>query len=167
MDLYLLRHGLAVEFGVDGFTRDAERPLTDKGKTKLRKIAAAMKTLELEFALILSSPYVRARQTAEIIAEELHIRKRIELSDTLTPGGDQKKLIELLNRFTPEPEHVLLVGHEPHLSEFISLLVSGRRGFSVTMKKAGLCKLSLAALHFGRCASLEWLLTPGQMALIA
>ena len=165
MNLYLLRHGLAVELGTAGLTRDSERPLTPKGRRKLRKIAAGMKALELEFDVIFSSPYVRARQTAEIVAEALHARKKVELTATLTPGGGHSKLIELINQ-SRGLEDVLLVGHEPHLSECISLLVSGKSGFSVTMKKGGLCKLAAESLGFGRCASLEWLLTPGQLALM-
>ena len=166
MNLYLLRHGLAEELDAAGLTRDSERPLTAKGERKLWKIAEGMKALELRFDLILSSPYVRARQTAEIIGAALHERKRIEFSDSLIPSGSAKKLVDLLNHFEPKLQDVLLVGHEPHLSEFISLLVSGKSGFAVVMKKGGLCKLSVESLHCGRCASLEWLLTPAQTAMI-
>jgi phosphohistidine phosphatase len=166
MNLYLLRHGIAEELGTDGLTKDSERPLTDKGEDKLWKITEGMKALELTFDAILCSPYVRARQTAEIIAEALHARKKIEFSETLTPGGGSKTLIELLNRLNPEPQDVLLVGHEPHLSDFISLLVSGKPGCGVIMKKGGLCKLTTESLRNGRCADMQWLLTPGQMALM-
>ena len=76
------------------------------------------------------------------------------------------KLVELLNHLQPTPESVLLVGHEPYLSGLISLLVSGEGTLSVVMKKAGLCKLTTESLKHGRCASLEWLLTPKQMALM-
>jgi phosphohistidine phosphatase len=89
------------------------------------------------------------------------------LSDSLTPGGSTKKLVEVLNRLQPSPESVLLVGHEPHLSGLIALLVSGREAFAVVMKKGGLCKLSTESLKPGRCAALEWLLTPKQMALMS
>ncbi|MCX6922540.1 MAG: phosphohistidine phosphatase SixA [Verrucomicrobia bacterium] len=166
MNLYILRHGIAVELGTANFAKDAERPLTPEGERKLRQIAAAMGALELSFDLILSSPYVRARQTAESVAESLKARKRLELADCLTPGGSTKKLIDLLNSLKPLPESVLLVGHEPYLSSLISLLVSGKESFAVVMKKGGLCKLSTGSLQHGRCAMLEWLLTPKQMALM-
>src|SRR5258708_7959635 len=65
------------------------------------------------------------------------------------------------------PGEVLLVGHEPNLSELISLLVSGDARLSITMKKGGLCKVSAEILAARRCASLEWLLTPKQMGLMA
>lgn len=167
MNLYLLRHGLAEELVTSGLAQDSERPLTPKGERKLWKVAEGMKALELTFDVILCSPYVRARQTAEIIAEAMHTRKKIEFSETLTPSGNAKKLIELLNHFDPALQEILLVGHEPHLSQLISLLVSGKTGFAVVMKKGGLCKLTVESLHYGRCAALEWLLTPGQMGLMA
>ncbi len=167
MNLYILRHGLAVEPGTPGYARDADRPLTPEGEQKLGQIAEAMGAQELSFDLILSSPYVRARQTAEIVAKGLKLRKRLEFSETLTPSGSFKKLIELLNRIDPEPENVLLVGHEPYLSELISLLVCGNAGGRVVLKKGGLCKLAAEFLEPSRCALLEWLLTPKQMALMA
>jgi phosphohistidine phosphatase len=167
MKLYILRHGIAVDHGAPGYARDADRPLTPEGERKLARIADAMEALELSFDLILSSPYTRARQTAEIVAEALDARKRLEFSEDLTLDGSFKKLIEWINCLKSPPENVLLVGHEPHLSGLISLLVSGDSGMSVVMKKGGLCKLSLESLKHGRCAALEWLLTPKQMALMA
>ena len=167
MDLYILRHGIAVEFGTPGYEHDADRPLTPEGQRKLRQIADAMEALELSFDRIISSPYLRARQTAEIVAEALDARKRLELSDTLTPGGSMKRLVELLNRLEPSPASVLLVGHEPYLSGLNSLLVSGKETFAVVMKKGGLCKLTTDSLKHGRCAALQWLLTPKQMALMS
>src|SRR5438270_13273231 len=121
MNLYLLRHGLAVEPGTLGYT-EAERPLTPKGERKLHKIARAMQALELSFDCILSSPYVRARDTAEIVATELKLKKKIELTETLLPDGNARKLVELVKQLQPAPQSVLLVGHEPHLSGLISLL---------------------------------------------
>src|SRR5215471_9197640 len=131
MEIYLLRHGLAVERGAQDYNSDAERPLTDEGERKLRDIALAMRKMELEFDLILSSPYTRARQTAEIVADGLKARKQLEYSDALTPDGSMRELIEFLNRRKPKPDSILLVGHEPYLSGLVSLLVSGNRGLQV------------------------------------
>ncbi len=167
MNLYILRHGLAVDAGAVGFEKDAERPLTPKGERKLWRIAQALEEMEISFAWILSSPYVRARRTAEILAEAQHTRRKVELTDHLTPGGSVKKLVELINRREPAPENVLLVGHEPYLSGLISLLLSGSSQVAVVMKKAGLCKLCIERLEPGHCATLEWLLTPKQLCLMA
>ena len=166
MDLYLLRHGLAVEPGTPGYSTDAERPLTKKGKTKMKKIAKAMNELTCSFDLVLSSPYKRARQTAEIVAAKLKASKQLEFSDALTPHGNAKELIGFLNHHRPAPDTVLLVGHEPHLSGLISLLISGDRRLELVLKKGGLAKLSIQSLKHDRCAALEWLLTPRQLVEI-
>src|SRR5258706_11485751 len=103
MDLYILRHGLAVEPRTPGY-EDAARPLTPKGERKLQTIAEAMRALDLCFDLILSSPYARARETAEIVAKTFNVLKKLEFTDSLTPNGSAKKLIELLNKTEPAPK---------------------------------------------------------------
>ena len=125
MNIFILRHGIAVEPGSPGFEKDSARPLIPRGERRLRSASEAMKKLELSFDLILSSPFVRAKQTAEIIASELKLKKRVEFFGGLVPGGNSKALIYALNELKPSPENVLLVGHEPSLSRLISLLVSG------------------------------------------
>jgi len=167
VNLYLLRHGIAVDPGSPGYENDSERPLIPKGERRLRDAAAAMKKLELSFDLILSSPFVRAKQTAEIVASELKLKKRVEFFDGLVPGGNPKALIHALNELKPALEDVLLVGHEPYLSQLISLLVSGDANAAIEMKKGGLCKLETGELRQGQCARLAWLLTPAQMELMA
>jgi phosphohistidine phosphatase len=165
MNLYILRHGIAVEHGAAGYKNDDERPLTSKGERKVWLIADAMKALELSFDVILSSPLVRARETAEIVAEALKAKKRMELTDTLAPQESAKPLVEYLHK-QGALDDVLLVGHEPFLSRLISLLVSGDSETSVLLKKGGFCKLATEELKQGKCATLEWLLTPRQMGLM-
>jgi phosphohistidine phosphatase len=126
-----------------------------------------MKKLEVTVDLVLSSPFVRARQTAELVADALHLREKLQFSEHLTPQGKVNSLIQDLNRLRPAPGGVLLVGHEPYLSNLVSLLVAGTSDLSITLKKAGLCKLTVTHLTAGRCAILEWLLTPKQLGLIA
>jgi phosphohistidine phosphatase SixA len=75
-------------------------------------------------------------------------------------------LIQLLNQFRPEPENVLLVGHEPYLGKLIALLAAGNTSLEIDFKKGGLCKLEAEFLLYGRCAKLAWLITPRQMELM-
>jgi phosphohistidine phosphatase len=166
MNLYLLRHGIAVESGPAGYTSDSERPLTAKGKDRLRAAARAMKQLDVSFDLILSSPLLRAKQTAEIIAKDLRLRKRLALADDLAPAGNPRLLIQQLNRIRPEPKNVLLVGHEPYLGKLIALLTAGNTSLEIDFKKGGWCKLEADFLLYGRCAKLVWLLTPRQMEMM-
>lgn len=167
MNLFILRHGIAVDPGTPRFENDFDRPLVPKGERRLRQAAAAMKKMELSFDLILSSPFVRARQTAEIVAGELKLKKRLQFSDALACGGSSKDLIRQLADWGPAPENVLLVGHEPGLSRLMALLVAGDEFAAVEMKKGGLGKLEVPELLCGRCAKLVWLLTPSQMELMA
>ena len=82
-----MRHGLAVERGTTGFKDDGLRPLTPKGRRQLRKIAAAIKKMNLRCDQILSSPLVRAKQTAEIVAAGLKLKKQLKFSNALAPAG--------------------------------------------------------------------------------
>ena len=163
MDLYICRHGIAVELG-DGVTRDAERPLTPEGKRKLNQIGKALNLLETNIELVVSSPYVRAIETAEILYESLHVQNAMEVTEELTPNGNVRQLLALLRKL--HPKSVLVVGHEPYLSSLIALLVSGNPDAAILMKKGSIGKLVANRLEFGRCACLEWLLTPKQMGLM-
>ena len=167
MNLHLLRHGIAVDPSVPDFANDAERPLTPKGRRRMRQIAGAMSAMKISFDVIFSSPFVRARQTAEIVASALKQKKRLQFSDELTPGGNPKLLIQQLNEFRPKPENVLLVGHEPYLSQLIALLTAGNTNLAIDLKKGGLCKLEIETLRYGRCATLTCLLAPRQLLLMA
>lgn len=167
MNIFILRHGIAVDPGTAGYEDDSQRPLVPKGERRLEKAAGAMKKLELSFDLIVSSPYLRARQTAEIVAAELKLKKRLQFSDHLVPDGDFEALIRELNAVKPAPKDLLLVGHEPHLSHFIGFLCSGNPHATIEMKKGGLCKMEAERLLPGHCARLAWLLTPSQMELMA
>jgi phosphohistidine phosphatase len=160
MELFLLRHGIAAERGTEPFTNDSHRPLTAVGLKRTRKIARAIKALRPRFDLVLTSPYVRAKQTADIVLEVLELHSVLRLSSHLAPGAKPRALIAELQQLCKSEAHVLLVGHEPDLSRLASLLISGRTLSDITLKKAGLIKLQVDLLGAGRCASLEFLLTP-------
>jgi len=159
MEIYILRHGIAVERGSPGYKKDSERPLTDEGEEKMRQIAKAILAMDLKFDLILSSPYVRAQQTAEIVAAELD--QEVTFTELLVPDGNSLELIREIN--DEKPQRVLLVGHEPDLSQLVSILLTGDSETAIELKKGGLCKLTADRLAFGRCATLNWLLTPKQL----
>lgn len=163
MELYILRHAIAVERGTEGYKDDSQRPLTPKGERKMKQIAGGMKELGLTFDLVLSSRFVRARQTAEIVADTFKVKDRLKFSAHLAPEEDAEDLVHDLKRLYHQPKSVLLVGHEPYLGDLIATLLAGKPAFDVTLKKGGLCLLNVESLHYGRCATLEWLLTPRQL----
>jgi phosphohistidine phosphatase len=161
MELYVLRHAIAVARGTPGYDDDSQRPLTPEGEKKMRKVARGMRKIGLEFDFILSSPYVRARRTAEIVAAEFDAKDKLRFSENLISEGDPSLMIDEINGLGLA--RILIVGHEPYLSKALSVLLSGRDDVAMHFKKGGLCRLSAEKLSYGQCATLEWLLTPRQM----
>lgn len=163
MILYLLRHAIAVNRGDPAYGQDSQRPLTPKGERRMHLAAKGMLAMGLSFEGILSSPYVRAKQTADIVAEVLPAPAHVDISPALVPEGDPRQMIAELQHHDRTHQNLLLVGHEPYLSHLISTLLTGRPALEIVMKKGGLCKLSADRWRYGRCATLEWLLAPRQL----
>src|SRR5262245_9209939 len=139
MELFILRHGIADERSESA--KDRDRALTPEGREKTRAAASALRKLEVCFDVVLSSPFVRAWQTAEIIVEELECEEVLRKCEALSAGADLKRVFEELKEIS-NSSSVLLVGHEPDLSRMISVLLAGSADVAVTMKKGGLAKLT-------------------------
>lgn len=159
MKLYLVRHGIAESIGTPGYEDDSLRPLTDTGREKMEKIACALVELGVTPNLIVSSPYVRASQTASVLANEFKYKEELAYSDFLLPMGEPNDMIgEINEKFSVD--ELMLVGHEPNLSSLASVLLTGSPDLSINFKKGGVCCLSVDDLHYDRRATLEWLVTP-------
>ena len=161
MNLYIIRHAIAVDEATSDYASDSERPLTDKGRKKMRQIAKALRSLGVEFDLILSSPYIRACETAEILADVFKMKSKIVFSDYLIPEGNPELLIgEINEKYTVDS--LAIVGHEPYLSALIGWLIADTSKIEINLKKGGVCHLSADDLHHNdHRATLEWLLPPG------
>lgn len=159
MRIYLIRHSNAVEPGEQEYEDDSQRPLTEKGCKKMEEIASALSGLHVEPDLIVSSPYVRARQTAELLAHGLKHKREIELNEALIPMGTADTIIGEINE-KYMVQDLILVGHEPSLSLLIGTLTAGNPAMAITLKKGAVCCLAADDLRLERKASLEWLLTP-------
>ncbi|MBK9924947.1 MAG: phosphohistidine phosphatase SixA [Anaerolineales bacterium] len=159
MKLYLVRHAIAEEPGTPGYEDDSLRPLTEKGREKMQKIAHGLRDLGVEPNLIVSSPYVRASQTASILAKVFKYKEEISYSDSLVPMGEPNDMIGEINEKYSVDE-LMLVGHEPNLSSLVGLLLAGNTNISINFKRGGVCCLSVDDLHYDRKAVLEWLITP-------
>lgn len=159
MKLYILRHGDAGE-PFEQKARDTERPLSPKGIQRTKQLADLLEQMETSFDAVLSSPLVRARETAEMVIRELKSAVKVGLTDALSPFGSMENLVHQLTTLRPVPKNVLLVGHEPYLSGFISLLCTGGPGLGLELKKGGLCRLEVTTPACGKCATLEWSLPP-------
>ena len=162
MKLYIIRHGIAVEPGAPGFEDDSQRSLTEKGRNKMQIIARGLRALDINLELILSSPYRRAKETAQILADAFKMKDKLVLSENLVPMSYTDNLIGEINEKFPVAS-LAVVGHEPALSALISTLLAGTPDLSINMKKGGVCCLTLDDLRHDRPAILEWLLTPAQL----
>lgn len=164
MNLYIIRHAIAAEENPS--SDDSQRALTDKGGKKMRQIAKGLRILGVEFDMILSSPYFRAKETAEILADVFKIKNQVTFSDNLVPMGDPDLLIAEINE-KYSVDSLALIGHEPYLTTLISLLIGQGSPVDVDLKKGGVCRLSTDDLRHSRHATLEWLLTPGVLVEIS
>jgi len=166
MNLYIIRHAIAVERGAPGYDDDSQRPLTDAGRKKMKKIAKGMHQLKVKLDVILSSPYVRARDTARLLANEFEMKDKVALSDLLIPPGNFERLIDEI-REKYDVNNLALVGHEPMLSSLISWLATGNTDMKVALKKGGVACLSADNLYQDGRATLNWLLTPALMLTLS
>ncbi|MFQ5798155.1 MAG: phosphohistidine phosphatase SixA [Bacteroidota bacterium] len=165
MELYILRHGIATDQEGMYVGNDRERPLTPKGMKKMKKECRGMRALQLEFDLILTSPLVRARQTAEVVAKAFDAQDKLEDCAHLASGGDHDLLVKQLQSY-PEDYRILLVGHEPDLGTFIASIAFGNEHASLKLRKGGLCKVVLDNENQAFRGTLEWLLTPKQLLML-
>lgn len=159
LTLYLIRHGLAGDRG--DYPNDDERPLTKAGKKKTRQVAQRLRDLELQFNLMLTSPLVRAKQTADLLMEA-GLADQLQMVDFLGDSSPINAWLAWLAAWQhPDPASLALVGHEPKLSAWAEQLVFGSSSGTISLKKAGVIGLSvpLDADPIGH-STLFWLAPP-------
>lgn len=155
-ELYLIRHGVAEARG-EAWPDDTKRPLTSQGTSRLKKEARGLARLGVQFDVVLTSPLVRTRQTAEVIATGFDPRPPIVNTDGLAPGGQYPVLLADLEK-QARRARIALVGHEPGLGELASHLAGLRR--PLEFKKGAVCRIDVDALPPGAPGSLRWFVTP-------
>jgi phosphohistidine phosphatase len=165
VNLFFLRHAKACPRSPK-YRPDSKRPLASEGEKTMEQAAAGIRKLDLSFDLILTSPYLRALRTAEILAESFD-SKKLFVTNHLAADAQPEALIAEITENFARLENIVLVGHEPFLSGLISLLLTGHAGLAIDLKKGALCKLAVESLRFGKCASLCWLLTPRQLVRLS
>lgn len=168
MNIYLLRHGIAVVRNDPSLQTDADRPLTVKGLKQMRKAARGLRRLKIPFDAVVTSPFTRARQTADVVAATLELQSTLEETSELTPESTVENLLCNLARFQNH-SHVLLIGHEPLLSDFAAFLLSLEHSskLGIRLKKGGLCRIEVDALPPPARGTLHWLMTPKQLRQLA
>jgi phosphohistidine phosphatase len=163
LELYLIRHGLAAERG-DAYPDDTKRPLTKDGISRLRREADALENLGIVFAQIVTSPLVRATQTADVFAEFVKPRIPVAHSDALRPEGTPDAVIADLARYAKKGS-VALVGHEPNLGELAARLIGARA--PLPFKKGGMCRIDFESLPPKGLGQLRWFMSPRMLRRLA
>lgn len=160
MHLFILRHGDAVE---SAFYQDRDRPLSDLGRRQIEAVAHFFHITKVKPELILTSPFVRARETSDIIRGHLGVKDSL-ITDSLISGSSLRELMREIDAHNVET--MLVVGHEPQLSGLISVLTGGDDQFKVEMKKAALACLEVRLPVKKGHAVLSWLLSPVILAMM-
>ena len=160
MRVLLLRHGLAHDRKDPACPADAVRALTDEGRKKTRRAMRGLKALGGAPTRILTSPFLRAQETAAIAQDVLGVDvSRIITTDALLPETPPYALFHALFAYLGTDEEVLCVGHAPHLDRIVALALTGSSEPVTSMKKAGACGLDLLELPRPR-GSLQWFMPP-------
>jgi phosphohistidine phosphatase len=161
MDCVLFRHGIAV--GRDEWEGpDADRPLTEYGAKRVRQVVAGLNRLDVQPTHVLSSPLIRAIETARIAHRSLRVGSAMHIVDELLPDAPPNRLLSILRKLPPESS-VMCIGHEPQLGMAASVLLSGRVSASFPLKKAGACLIELPIQAKPGQGVLRWWLTPSQL----
>jgi phosphohistidine phosphatase len=154
-ELYLIRHGVAEERG-EAWPDDTKRPLSDAGASRMRKAARGLARLGVKFDVMLTSPLVRTRQTAEIVAAAFDIRPPIVAVESLTPDGSPQAVFADLEK-QARRRRIALVGHEPGIGELAARLAGSRQ--PIAFKKGAVCRIDVGALPPAVSGALRWFLT--------
>ena len=162
MKLYFMRHGLATP-KEDGGPDDL-RPLIPEGIKKSHIAARALQKLNVRFDRIITSPLIRARQTADIVAEVFKMQDRIEELEELA-NHPVKELVRALSKHN-SAERLLLVGHQDQMGNTIAFLLGGADRMWVDLKKSGVCLIEVGELPPKSPATLAWMISPAHMKLM-
>jgi phosphohistidine phosphatase len=158
MHLYIVRHGIAVDREDPKCPPDPERYLTEEGVEKTKQVAKGVAALAASADLLLTSPYVRATQTAEIFAAALdYAKQKIRRTDLLLPGADPSLLFRELAK-DKQSSSVFLFGHAPQLDDIIATALGSKRHIT-SLKKAGVALIELKRIS-PPIGMVIWLATP-------
>jgi phosphohistidine phosphatase len=159
MKLYLVRHATATE-GIGGpIHSDAERPLITIGREEAQSVAIAIRRLGAKPDVFLTSPLVRAKQTAEIFAEMFGQKDKLQLTDALAPGGTVSDLYKALKNLGRANE-VFLFGHQPDMTRLAQTLLWSGPDLDLPFKKAAVCRIDIYDCPPTNPGTLKWLITP-------
>lgn len=155
-ELFLVRHAIAAPRG-DEWPDDTKRPLTERGIARFKEVVKGLRELDVSIDEIFSSPLVRAKQTASLLASGLEPRPAQKFLDALAPGHSPHSVMTQLAK-AAKRRRIALVGHEPDLGELAAYLIGAQR--AVPFRKGGVCRIDIESLTSRRPAALIWFAPP-------
>lgn len=164
IELYLVRHAVAAEHGPK-YPDDRLRPLTPAGVRKFAASVPGLLALGVAIDFVLTSPLVRARDTAALLAAGLKPKPALAELEALAPGGRHQEVLEAIGTHAKRHRRLALVGHEPDLGELAARLL-GARG-TVQFKKGAICAIDVDGVTPGGPGTLRWHLTPKALRALA
>ena len=155
-DLYLVRHAIAAARGEE-WPDDTKRPLTETGITRFKEAVEGLAWFDVGIDEIFTSPLVRAKQTATLLANGLGNKTSVKTLEALAPGHTPRQVMNELSR-SAKRHRIALVGHEPALGELAAHLIGAPR--PLPFKKGGVCLIAIQGLTSRRPGELVWFLPP-------
>ena len=155
-ELYLVRHAIAAERGED-WPDDDKRPLTAQGVARFKEAVKGLRKIGVEVDEIFTSPLVRAKQTAVLLASGLAGKPPVKVLDVLSPGHAPSSVMAQLAR-AARRRRIALVGHEPDLGELAAHLIGASR--PLPFRKGSVCRIDLESFTSRHAGSLVWFVTP-------
>ena len=162
-ELYLVRHAIAAERG-DEWPDDTKRPLTAVGVNRFREVVEGLGELDVTIDEIFTSPLVRAKQTADLLAAGVDGKAAVKVLDALAPGHSPAVVLSQLAK-AAKRRRIALVGHEPDLGELAAHLIGAQR--ALPFKKGGVCRIDVAGLTAKSAGALTWFATPKMLRSVA
>ncbi len=164
MQLYLVRHAIAKESDPEKWLDDSSRPLTARGARRFRRAASGLRHVAPSVDVALSSPYVRAWDTALILEDEARWPSPVVCPELTV--DDPQALLDVIKAFD-QADSIALIGHEPYLSRFTSTLLSPGWGPWLEFRKGGVARLEQISGNEPARFELRWLLTPRMLRRLA
>ncbi|OFW13127.1 MAG: phosphohistidine phosphatase SixA [Acidobacteria bacterium RIFCSPLOWO2_12_FULL_67_14] len=155
-ELYLVRHAIAAVRGEE-WPDDDKRPLTARGVARFKEEVEGLRKLDVTVDEVFTSPLVRAKQTAELLAAGLPGKPSVKVLDALAPGHAPASVLAQLAR-AARRRRMALVGHEPGLGELAAHLIGAGR--ALPFKKGGICRIDVESLTSRRPGALTWFIPP-------
>jgi phosphohistidine phosphatase len=158
MTFYVVRHGIAEDAAPGG--DDGARRLTPEGRRKMRGVVRGLRILGVEPDVLLTSPLVRAKETADVLIGGLRSAPEPRTLEALTPDSSPEDTLKALRQFA-RSQQVMVVGHEPNLSSLLALLLTGSPdGVPIELKKGACAAVEVTAFEPRGGGVLHWLLPP-------